>query len=177
MMATREVVEKFVGLLAAGDPDAVVKVFADDIDWYVPGSPSLPWTGQHSKASDVADYLRTLAANIDGLDASQSRSAWAASVAGNRCGRLTRQHANPVAIRLQAPPGQGSRQLLTGPGSLGCSLSGVVSMESHGARGSESSTVCISAASRARQGSRARGPRRASSTAASGVLVRRVPSR
>ncbi|WP_329431583.1 nuclear transport factor 2 family protein [Streptomyces sp. NBC_01280] len=64
MMATREVVEKFVGLLAAGDPDAVVKVFADDIDWYVPGSPSLPWTGQHSNASDVADYLRTLAANI-----------------------------------------------------------------------------------------------------------------
>lgn len=176
MMATREVVEKFVGLLAAGDPDAVVKVFADDIDWYVPGSPSLPWTGQHSKASDVADYLRTLAANIDGLDASQSRSAWAASVAGNRCGRLTRQHANPVAIRLQAPPGQGSRQLLTGPGSLGCSLSGVVSMESHGARGVSPAR----SASRRRPGrarGRARGPRRASSTAASGVLVRRVPSR
>ncbi|MGW2935379.1 nuclear transport factor 2 family protein [Streptomyces sp. NPDC055722] len=63
-METREVVERFFGLLAAGDPDAVAEVFADDIDWYVPGSPSLPWTGKRSKGSDVADYLRTLVDNI-----------------------------------------------------------------------------------------------------------------
>ncbi|MEU6319995.1 nuclear transport factor 2 family protein [Streptomyces sp. NPDC047009] len=63
-METREVVERFFRLLAAGDPDAVAEVFADDIDWYVPGSPSLPWTGKRSKGSDVADYLRTLVDNI-----------------------------------------------------------------------------------------------------------------
>jgi ketosteroid isomerase-like protein len=63
-MATREVVERFFGLLAAGDPDAVTEAFADDIDWYVPGSPSLPWTGHRTKAGEVADYLRTLMANI-----------------------------------------------------------------------------------------------------------------
>lgn len=63
-MATREVVEKFFGLLAAGDPDAVAAVFADEIDWYVPGSSSLPWTGHRSRGRDVADYLRTLVSNI-----------------------------------------------------------------------------------------------------------------
>ena len=63
-MATREVVEKFFGLLAAGNPDAVAAAFAEDIDWYVPGSPSLPWTGHRSKGSDVPDYLRTLVDNI-----------------------------------------------------------------------------------------------------------------
>ncbi|MBY8880678.1 nuclear transport factor 2 family protein [Actinacidiphila acidipaludis] len=63
-MATREVVEKFFGLLAAGDPDAVAEVFGEDIDWYVPGSPSLPWTGRRSKSSEVPGYLRTLVDNI-----------------------------------------------------------------------------------------------------------------
>ncbi|MFI6495287.1 nuclear transport factor 2 family protein [Streptomyces sp. NPDC050564] len=63
-MATRDVVEQFLGLLAAGDPDRVAEIFADDIDWYVPGSAALPWTGQRSKRSEVADYLRTLGSNI-----------------------------------------------------------------------------------------------------------------
>jgi ketosteroid isomerase-like protein len=63
-MTTREVVEAFFGLLAAQDPDKVTEVFADDIDWFVPGSPALPWTGPRTKSSEVADYLRTLGANI-----------------------------------------------------------------------------------------------------------------
>lgn len=32
IMTTRDVVEKFFGLLADGDPDKVAEVFADDID-------------------------------------------------------------------------------------------------------------------------------------------------
>ncbi|MFD9658158.1 nuclear transport factor 2 family protein [Streptomyces mirabilis] len=63
-MTTRDVVEKFFGLLAGGDPDKLAEVFADDIDWYVPGSASLPWTGPRTKRSEVADYFRTLGANI-----------------------------------------------------------------------------------------------------------------
>ncbi|MDX2816539.1 nuclear transport factor 2 family protein [Streptomyces sp. PA03-5A] len=63
-MTTREIVEKFFGLLATGDPDAVTEVFAEEIDWYVPGSSSLPWTGHRHRGSDVADYMRTLVANI-----------------------------------------------------------------------------------------------------------------
>ena len=63
-MTTRDIVEQFFGLLAGGDPDKVAEVFADDIDWYVPGSESLSWTGRRSKGSEVADYLRTLGSNI-----------------------------------------------------------------------------------------------------------------
>ncbi|MER5409330.1 nuclear transport factor 2 family protein [Streptomyces sp. NPDC002769] len=63
-MATREVVEKFLGLLGAGDPDAVAKVFAEVIDWYVPGSDQLPWTGRRTTPAEVADYLRVLGENI-----------------------------------------------------------------------------------------------------------------
>ncbi|MFG2481035.1 nuclear transport factor 2 family protein [Streptomyces fagopyri] len=63
-MTTREVVEKFLGLLGAGDPDAVAKVFAEKIDWYVPGSDQLPWTGRRTTPAEVADYLRILGENI-----------------------------------------------------------------------------------------------------------------
>lgn len=63
-MSTREVVERFLGLLAAGDPDTVAGVFAKEIDWYVPGSPQLPWTGRRTTRAEVADYLRTLGENI-----------------------------------------------------------------------------------------------------------------
>lgn len=63
-MATREVVLNFLGLLGAGDPDAVAEVFAEEIDWYVPGSDQLPWTGRRTKRNEVADYLRVLGENI-----------------------------------------------------------------------------------------------------------------
>ncbi|MEU8951940.1 nuclear transport factor 2 family protein [Streptomyces sp. NPDC048489] len=63
-MTTREVVEKFLGLLGAGDPDAVAEVFNEVIDWYVPGSDQLPWTGRRTTPAQVADYLRVLGENI-----------------------------------------------------------------------------------------------------------------
>lgn len=63
-MTTREVVEQFLGLLGAGDPDAVAQIFADEIDWYVPGSDRLPWTGRRTTPAEVADYLRVLGENI-----------------------------------------------------------------------------------------------------------------
>ncbi|MFD8809495.1 nuclear transport factor 2 family protein [Streptomyces sp. NPDC059597] len=63
-MTTREVVENFLGLLAAGDPEAVAGLFAEEIDWYVPGSPQLPWTGRRTTRAEVADYLRVLGENI-----------------------------------------------------------------------------------------------------------------
>lgn len=63
-MTTREVVEKFLGLLAAGDPDAVAELFAKEIDWYVPGSPDCHGRAGCTTRAEVADYLRTLGENI-----------------------------------------------------------------------------------------------------------------
>lgn len=64
-MSTQTVVERFFGMLGSGaDAEEIATLFADDIDWDLPGSPSIPWTGKRSKPAEVADYLRTLAANI-----------------------------------------------------------------------------------------------------------------
>ncbi|MFG2049452.1 nuclear transport factor 2 family protein [Micromonospora sp. NPDC048935] len=64
-MTTRDVVEQFFGMVGGGaNPDDIAMLFGDDLDWDVPGSPSIPWTGRRSRRADVADYLRTLGANI-----------------------------------------------------------------------------------------------------------------
>ncbi|MFG1917426.1 nuclear transport factor 2 family protein [Micromonospora sp. NPDC048898] len=64
-MATRDVVERFFGLLGGGaGPEETAALFADNIDWDVPGSPSVPWVGRRSTRAEVADYLRILGANI-----------------------------------------------------------------------------------------------------------------
>lgn len=59
-MSTLSVVQDFLGRLGAQDADGVGELFADDIDWYVPGSPSLPWTGAREHGSDVPVFLRTM---------------------------------------------------------------------------------------------------------------------
>jgi hypothetical protein len=42
------------------DADAVAKLFAETIDWDVPGATTVPWTGRRSKRHEVADYFMTL---------------------------------------------------------------------------------------------------------------------
>lgn len=108
-MTTRDVVEQFFGLLRSGDPDKVAEIFADDIDWYVPGAESLPWTGRRSKGSEVADYLRTLGSNI--VPEKNVDEVEALVVDGDHAvmlGRFTRvakstgrTYAMPVAMRFQ----------------------------------------------------------------------------
>jgi ketosteroid isomerase-like protein len=60
MTTTLSVVQEFLGRLGAQDPDAVGELFADDIDWFVPGNPTLPWTGVRKQGSDVPVFLRTM---------------------------------------------------------------------------------------------------------------------
>ncbi|MEV6375223.1 nuclear transport factor 2 family protein [Micromonospora musae] len=57
---TRQTAEAFLRLLGAGDPDRLADVFAETIDWYVPGDADLPWTGPRTQASDVPEFFRTM---------------------------------------------------------------------------------------------------------------------
>lgn len=63
-MTIREIIQSFLERLGRQDADAVAALFADDIDWYVPGTKALPWTGRRSKGAEVAEYLRTLWPNF-----------------------------------------------------------------------------------------------------------------
>ncbi|MDT5352471.1 MAG: uncharacterized protein QOJ56_1003 [Mycobacterium sp.] len=58
-MATAEVVQLFLERLGKGDVDGITKLFADDIDWWAPGT-VLPWAGRRSHSSDVPEFFRVL---------------------------------------------------------------------------------------------------------------------
>jgi uncharacterized protein len=51
--------------LAGGDSDSIAALFADHIDWLVPGNPALPWVGARTERSEVADYFRTMWPNFE----------------------------------------------------------------------------------------------------------------
>ena len=65
MMATdtrtsRAVVEQFVERLGRQDPEGIQELFAPQIDWYVPGSDALPWTGRRTRREEVAPFFTTM---------------------------------------------------------------------------------------------------------------------
>jgi hypothetical protein len=57
---TEELMASFMGRLGEQDADGIGELFADEIDWYVPGSKALPWTGPRSRRKHVAEYFRTM---------------------------------------------------------------------------------------------------------------------
>ncbi|HEX3866878.1 MAG TPA: nuclear transport factor 2 family protein, partial [Gemmatimonadaceae bacterium] len=59
-MKTREIIDTFLERLGHQDADGAAGLFAEHVDWYVPGGETLPWTGQRSKRAHVAEYFRTL---------------------------------------------------------------------------------------------------------------------
>ena len=54
------VINTFLKRLTDRDPDGIAQLFSEEIDWYVPGDPALPWVGHRNKRADVADYFRTM---------------------------------------------------------------------------------------------------------------------
>jgi ketosteroid isomerase-like protein len=57
---TLATLQELVARLGRFDADAVAKLFAETIDWDVPGATTVPWTGRRSKRHEVADYFLTL---------------------------------------------------------------------------------------------------------------------
>jgi uncharacterized protein len=69
-VTTRSVVEAFFERLAAGEPEPLTALLAEEIDWDIPGNATLaPWLGPRRSRSGVADYLRLLRANVEPLSA------------------------------------------------------------------------------------------------------------
>ncbi|MFE0751441.1 nuclear transport factor 2 family protein [Gordonia sp. NPDC058843] len=61
-----ETTEAFLGRLGAQDAAGLGELFAEEIDWIVPGDPTLtPWAGKRSRKSDVPEYFRALWAALE----------------------------------------------------------------------------------------------------------------
>ena len=57
---TEELMATFMDRLGKQDAEGIGELFADEIDWYVPGSEALPWTGPRSRREQVAEYFHTM---------------------------------------------------------------------------------------------------------------------
>lgn len=61
MTTISEITTTFLERLGAQDADGLGELFADDIDWFVPGDPALtPWAGKRTRKSDVPQYFQAL---------------------------------------------------------------------------------------------------------------------
>ncbi|MEV4539881.1 nuclear transport factor 2 family protein [Asanoa sp. NPDC049518] len=75
MTTTEQVLDQFMERLAKQDADGLGELFADEIDWYVPGSDDLPWTGTRSRRAEVPEYFRTMwPAFVSGQSTAAERS-------------------------------------------------------------------------------------------------------
>src|ERR1700757_5482535 len=57
---TRATLEELLGRLGRFEPEQVAAMFAEPVDWDVPGDARVPWVGARSRREEVAEYFRTL---------------------------------------------------------------------------------------------------------------------
>ena len=66
---TLAILQGFFQGIAARDPETIASFFAEEMDWYIPESDVLPWTGKRTRKSEIVKALQLLFdAHIDGED-------------------------------------------------------------------------------------------------------------
>lgn len=58
--ATRATLAELMGRLSQFEPEHAAELFAETVDWDVPGDTRVPWTGARTSRDEVAAYFRTL---------------------------------------------------------------------------------------------------------------------
>jgi ketosteroid isomerase-like protein len=67
--AVKLTLNDFYQNVGAKNATIIAAFFADDIDWYIPQSALLPWTGKLTKKTEIAEKLQLLFdAHVDGED-------------------------------------------------------------------------------------------------------------
>ena len=56
----RETIGEFLGLIGQGELDRAAGLFAEEIDWLVPGDERVPWTGPRTRREEVPSYFTDL---------------------------------------------------------------------------------------------------------------------
>jgi ketosteroid isomerase-like protein len=64
MTDTRTVVGEVFRLLADWDAEGVSAMFAENIEWFVPAAPALPWGGTRAHRSEVRAFFETMWAHF-----------------------------------------------------------------------------------------------------------------
>ena len=57
---TRAVIDKFLAARLAGDPEQLVEIFADEVDWRLAENPAAPWIRPRKTAAECAAQFTEL---------------------------------------------------------------------------------------------------------------------
>jgi uncharacterized protein len=71
---TSATLQEFFGRLSRFEPAPLADLFAETVDWDVPGDERVPWTGSRSSRAEVAAYFDTLWAVCDTAQADNAVS-------------------------------------------------------------------------------------------------------
>ncbi|WP_038500321.1 nuclear transport factor 2 family protein [Janthinobacterium agaricidamnosum] len=58
MSTPLDITQQFFGSVGARDLPAIVALFADHIEWFVPGN--FPWSGRRTEKAQVRDFFETM---------------------------------------------------------------------------------------------------------------------
>jgi ketosteroid isomerase-like protein len=61
---TAETMQEFFTKFGAGDRPGMLELFADEVDFTVPGSDTVPWTGHRSTHQQIAEFIRSALEDI-----------------------------------------------------------------------------------------------------------------
>ncbi|GAA0820966.1 nuclear transport factor 2 family protein [Streptosporangium amethystogenes subsp. fukuiense] len=65
---TREIVDAFFTRFGSGDLPGLLDLFADRVDFSVPGAPNVPWTGTRSTRDEIAEFFTLLGTELTPAD-------------------------------------------------------------------------------------------------------------
>ena len=110
----RRLVSLFLERLAAQDAEGIQSLFAERIDWFVPGDGRLPWTGVRSRRTQVGEYFRSLWPALQAGESSvvpdavlvEGREVVVFSLFKHMAASTRRRFQTPTALRITVSDGE-----------------------------------------------------------------------
>jgi ketosteroid isomerase-like protein len=109
---TTETVQEFFTRFGAGDLDALLALFAEEVDWDVPGAASVPWTGRRSTPEELRAFFLTAAQEVELTEEFAVDRIVADGPAGIAVGRFThvikrtgKRFSSPFALHVEVEDG------------------------------------------------------------------------
>jgi len=67
---TKIIIGQFGQALTSRDLDSILPLFADMVDWYIPGNQAVaPWLGRRTNKTEIAEFFRVLWKNTEPVSA------------------------------------------------------------------------------------------------------------
>lgn len=63
-MSVQAALDEYLSRLGTLHPEPIADLFADTVDFYVPGSANVPWTGKRRSRPEIIEFYRILADNL-----------------------------------------------------------------------------------------------------------------